>query len=359
MSLTINSPLSRFSRQVASTRTAFFRGLRTLPPELARNAADHYRGRLQRGLGKPLLGEYAPWLLADLLPLGRRGVVRQIAPAWMQLYASTLFMDDVLDRPSGAATHPTTLLASALLLERGVSDILRLLPQGTNVRVRLDRYFVAAARATLTEIQRHRARLEDYSEEDVARLGEKVSLLKLCASCLLAADGNTAVREEVLVPVESLATGAQLLDDATDWEEDWRGGNYTFLLSRTFKRLREGGLLRGQEPASFTASELLVGMILTGSLEECVSRGLKCLRKVVLSPHLRRGSTADKLLQAMIQENATFLQEVTDARQSLERTRRDLPRRGRDWLSRLVRQPQARRQISWVKRRMLIVAQNT
>jgi hypothetical protein len=353
---TTKSSLANFSKNVATNRQTFFRGLNTLPREFETRLSSNYKNRIARANGKPLLGEYAPWLLVDLLPLNNPKVALRIAPAWMNLYAYTLFVDDMLDTNTKNELSKS-VLASGLLLERGISALTDALPKDAKVRVKLDRYFLEAATATFKEITKHRERLSRYSQKDISRLGEKVALLKLCASCLLAADGAKSISNELLVPIESLATGAQLFDDVTDWQEDWRAGNYTYLLTRTFQRLKNLGIAR--EPSQFSQAEVLIGIVITGSLEDCLRRGLGYLNAVETSSYNKVDSVAKRLLEELIHENSIFQKEVFETRRFLEQFRTSYKMKTKDWLKEIRQKKPVQKQITIIAKRLKILAQST
>lgn len=356
MAKTASSALAGLSKNVVTNRQTFLRGLGKLPPEFGNRLADNYNDRLNRARGKPLLGEYAPWLLADMLPLNNRRSALRIAPAWMNLYAYTLFVDDVLDTTK-PVDHSHSFLASALLLERGISEISAALPRNAKIRVKLDRYFLEAAQAVFKEINQHRQKLDAYCEDDVSRLGEKVALLKLCASFLLAVDGGSHPEKELLIPVAALATGAQLFDDITDWKEDWQSGNYTYLLTYAFRGLTQLGIVKS--PEQFTATEVLTAIVLTGSLEDSLNRGLGYLKNVRTSPHLRSHSPAEHLLRKMIQEHSEFVEEVVEVRQYLQRSGLLIQKSGSDWLKSLTKYNPTRKQIGLIDKRLTILANST
>jgi len=275
----------------------------------------------------------------------------------MSLYAYTLFVDDMLDSPK-QGNFSRSLLASSLLLESGISAMTDALPKHAKIGIKLDKYFLEAANATLREIEHHRLKVQTYAESDIVALGEKVALLKLCASCLLAADGMNYTPDEVFVPVESLATGAQLFDDITDWEEDWRNGNYTYLLTKTFQSLEREGIK--QFPSEFEPLEVLAAMVITGSLEESLARGLEYLQTVETAPHLQKPSRAAKILRQLIRENSVFREEVIRTRFSLEQIRTlHLIRRKCAWIRTLMRNERAKKQISFLYKRIQILAQST
>ena len=314
------SPLNDFAAQAILCREAFFRDLEHLPDELHEVVVNNYNERVARCQGKPMLGEYIPWFLADMIPLKNRDMLQAIAPAWLGLYTYTIFMDDLLDITGKPDAGPL-LLASGLLLQRGLSNLYQALPPGAANRAQISSFWLAAANAVLKELQHHKGQLQSFNEEDINSLGEKVSLLSLCASCILVADGYEDVSDGVLKPVEAFATGMQLLDDMTDWEEDWRSGNFTHILTRTFSFLRYEGEVIDPKSADLTSSEVLTAIVLTGSLEDCLSRGIGFVESVLATPGFQSGSPSYRLLQATKEENLEFLDEVRVAREICQKKR--------------------------------------
>jgi hypothetical protein len=343
--------------EALSSRQAFLCGLSDLPPVMRATVIRNYDERIARGNGRPLLGEYAPWLLADVLPLRSREVIDRVSPAWMNLYAYTLFVDDVLDIRRKPDAAPL-LLASQLLLERGLASLYAVLSPGSWVCLRIDGYFLEAATAVLSELQGHRNLVRDYTEDELKRLGQKVSFLKLCAASMLSADGHGEDQyEDCLIPIEDLATGMQLLDDVTDWLDDWKSGSYTPLLTRTFRRLEDQGLCAASAPQCLEPIEVLTAMILTGSLDECVRMGLAHLQNVAAAPDLRRPSCAARILDQIIAENLALCADIAKLRASCA-SAIDVER-APDLVRVLVARQQVRRQVEEIDKKLRIVAQNT
>ena len=350
------SPLTDFAAQATLSREAFFRDLEHLPDELHKVVVSNYNERVARCNGKPMLGEYIPWLLADMIPLKDRDILQTIAPAWLGLYTYTIFVDDLLDI-SGKPDAGPLLLASGLLLQRGLSNLYQALPPGVANRAQISSFWLAAAGAVLRELQNHKGKLQAFNEEDINRLGEKVSLLSLCASCILVADGYEDVSDGVLKPVEAFATGMQLLDDMTDWEEDWRSGNFTHILTRTFSFLRYEGEAIDPKSADLTSSEVLTAIVLTGSLEDCLSRGIGFVQSVLAAPGFQSSSSAYRLLRAIKEESIEFLDEVRLARDIVQKNR--TTQKPYTALSQLSRDPLVRRNITTIERKLKILAQHT
>jgi hypothetical protein len=326
--------ISVLTPAIRRSRHAFLTQLSATPKIVRQDLTRHYRERIRRAKGKPLLGEYAPWLLADLLSIQNPVALNAISLPWMHLYAYTLTIDDVLDRP-GSNTNAPLIVASGLLLQRGLSGLCQALPRSDKVRVQLDKYFLESAAAVMTELRLHRGRVQSFSKRDVSEVGKKVSLLKLCASCLLIADNRSGEDDAVLAPVGFLATGMQLLDDMADWEEDWKQGAFSSLLSDALKGLRKLGIARAEAPESLKRSELLLGLVMTGSLEKSLRKALDCLRQIEPCGPPKPHSVSRQFLNSVLRENGRFLEETVKLRVILERRRLKLKDTGFDWLSRL------------------------
>ncbi len=351
---------SDFAPEIANMRKSLFRAASDFPIPLRNSVVDNYNNRIQRANGKPLLGEYAPWILADVLNIKSNSAVHDIVPSWMNLYAYTLFVDDFLDRGSKTETVPI-LLASGLLLQRGLSGFFKKFPANESVRIRVDDCFVETAGAVMEELARHKQKLSHFTTCNVDRIGRKVGFLKLCATGLLAADGRPDEDvKDLLIPIEYLATGMQLLDDITDWEEDWRAENYSFLLTKTFSILREMGVEKAQNLQSLTKTEVFVAIIITGSLEKCLARALGYLQRIKALNVYRRPSRATQMLDAIITENTALKKEVESIRKLfLVHLKEVETNYGKNWLDALVKHAEVKRQVNHLKKKLQIFATNS
>lgn len=312
--------LMEFQGEVTRQRECLFAGVSDFPAPLRDVIIANYKSRVARGHGKPLLGECAPWLMAEILPIRDRTAVGRVIQPWMDLYAYTLFIDDIIDVTEKADALPL-MLASQLLLERGLSRLYAVLPMESGVRVHVDAYFLEAATAVLAEFQEHRGHLKPYSSEDVDRLGQKVAFLKLCASCLLSMDGRQPDdHETLLLPVGALATGMQLLDDIADWEEDFRARNFTPLLTMALAGLESDAPETPQCLDTLTPRDVMVRLITTGALENHIALGLSWLETVAAAPGLSPSSLAACLLAAVIDENLAVCDQVRAIRLACEAT---------------------------------------
>lgn len=206
----------------------FFASLGGVPDVLRQTIEDHLANRIRRANGRPLLGEYVPELLGELIGIEDRSVATRFAQPVMNVYVATLMTDDLLDRND--SVDPSLVSASAsLLVQRGLTGLFRFLPAQPTADL-VDRYFERAAAAAVEEVTARRGRIQPYSEVDVSQLAEKGALLKLVAQLMLLAHEKTFgdATEQVL---NNLLVGVQLLDDITDWREDWQARHFTHLLT--------------------------------------------------------------------------------------------------------------------------------
>jgi hypothetical protein len=249
-------------------RQRLYKEFDALPGSLGMVAKDAYSKRTLRSATNVLLGECAPALLAPR-PF-RHGEREQAAlDGWSLIYAYIVLIDDAIDR-EGSDKELVTI-AAGTLLQRGV---LRVLDGVTERRRRwialsIDRFLTETASGAAKELEDRRLRLPapSFSRSAYSR---KLAALKLCASQVTAlADIDEA--EIDWVAIEALAAGVQLLDDVTDWREDWAAGHYTYLIGLTTQRMWAKGARLAANQA--TADAFLLGALVTGTFEHVL---VKC-----------------------------------------------------------------------------------
>lgn len=347
--------LAELSPRVDTSRHNFYTNLGDLAPALKTVVSDSYEARRNRSAEQLMLGEYTPWLLAGLLPLRSEAAPDIVASSWMPIHVYMLLLDDVLDgqHPENA---PEVLIASNLLLQRGTSALLRLLSQHPDAQIMVDKYFIENANAIYAELLHHRQHLRSYSENDIRQLGQKASLLNLCASCLLAADGQTKWDTDLLVPVSTFATGVQLLDDIADWDEDRLVGSYTHLLTRTSLELEQMGQREPVDLQSLTLMEAFTALIVTGSLEDCLSLSWHYLKDVSVAPYLKAGSPIQSLVAQWMGEIGILESEVASLRETCIQ-QQCLKGPTKIWLTEIAADKVLRRQVESVYTKSKIIAQ--
>src|SRR5262249_13025391 len=151
-------------RHVALARSHFLRSLDALPPTIASQTRTRIRARLKRDSGRcpQMIGEYAPWLAADIMGVTDVPAIKRVAVAWLYIYFFTLMLDDVIDRTSGEPGK-SDYIASCLLLQRGLSHFAQATNAGERFAAALNSAFQKTAKAAMLELASHRLKVRSYS----------------------------------------------------------------------------------------------------------------------------------------------------------------------------------------------------
>jgi len=351
-------PLLAFQDKVERCRTSFLQELEKLPDPLNRVAIGHYTSRVKRGNGRAVLGEYAPWLIADLAGIADDAAVERIMLPWLCIYTYIIFTDALIDEQN-VEEKDLLLIASGLLLERGLSHLSKLAFNSDVLLTFVDEYFTQTAIAAISELKEHRSLVQSYSDDDLRNLGRKVSVLKLCARYALASRGITDVGNLEFTALDNLFSGIQLLDDITDWEEDWRMANYTFPLTLAFERLVVRGITRATNPQTLEENEVLVGLVLTGALEETLHKALGFLTAALTEAEAKATSDSPgvKFLEVIIHNCEWFRAIVRRSRFLFEEERSEYG--DPDWLAQTTRKNRARQEIYKIRLVFPVVAQES
>jgi hypothetical protein len=351
------SPLAVFQDEVEACRKAFLEELQTLPEPLSKVAIKTYLKKLKRGKGLPLLGEYAPWLIADFVGVMDRNTVKELILPWLSVYTYIVFIDNVIDEHS-KKNKELLLIAAGILLERGITRMYNLSSNTKALLEAVDKYLTETAVAALSELNKHRLVIKSYSDQEIKALGQKVSALKLCMVYILSSRGVKEVGDTDLMAIDSLSTGIQLLDDITDWEDDWKKGNFTPLLTLTFQRLASNGIDRALTPHKLKSEELLLGMVITKSLEELLEKSIELLQVPLNQRNTTTHSTATEFLQQVIANNMWFKDFIKESRLNIQK-QKVLCVNDEDWLSELIMKSDVKRKIYEIRQTFPIVAQQS
>ncbi len=225
--------LRRFEPDVAAGRVLYSTALGHLPPKLATIASAHFHERVRRAGPSPLLGEYAPWLVAEIIGNSHDPRVREFVTAWLHVYFFTMLLDDVIDQPN-RTNRSGELLTAMVLLQEGICELMSNLCLDPNNRAQqLQKSFRSTALAALEELQGY---ADQEKPTDLSRVGKKVSFLRICVDALSdIAESSTEQREWLHGVIERFGTGIQLLDDLTDWQEDLAVSHHTLPVSIALK----------------------------------------------------------------------------------------------------------------------------
>lgn len=309
--------LSRYSPMISETRHQFIELIGQLPPALSDIALQRISDRTSRAGGRPLLGEYAPWLIADLLEIHDVPAVRQITLSWLHVYFFVLMVDDLVDRPPDRL-DPSDFIIGSFLFQKG---LLRLARHGI-YEEGLDAAFLDTAVAALREISAWHHRIQGLASPDPTLVGQKLALLRVCCRSLVPlAVGRHNPTAALDIFLDHLGIGIQLLDDVTDLEEDFCGGRLSHPLRLAVQRYPS--LSAHTVPASFNRDTLLL-LVESGALADTLSAALQSFRNTIEAAwaiNSSQDNTAGAYVRALAEATSAALSAVLLAQSRLAGTR--------------------------------------
>lgn len=311
-----NSTLQEMSRTAQHAREVFMHNLEGLPQACQHVVLTKYKARLENRDGAPLLGECAPWILSDILSIDSPKTAERVLSPWMDLYIYTLLLDDIIDTNDMHTSTPV-LIASSLIAQRGIRKLYETFPGNSWVSLKLDECFIEMATAAIDEIQNHRNSVQTYSDNDIFDIGKKFSILHLCGAMLLADSRDKVPPDSILLPVSLLSSGMQLLDDITDWHDDWQIHNYTPLLTETFQFLNESSIFSESSQTNLSRNDILAAMILSGSLENSLLKATQMLTQMIELSSCHSHSVTARFFFQLLFEAGSFRDLVIRAREKL------------------------------------------
>lgn len=335
-----------FRANAIRTRRRYLAHLRTLPDPLGTLCAEFYEQRVTRVRPKPLLGEYLPWLLADLMGVSAR-VTERVSECWLPFYLQVLAIDDLLDGSAGMQVELLPIVAS-VLGEQGHVAYTRLLGADARFWNAFDRHVLRMGAAGAREVQLHRGKITSISSRDWAEVGEKVELIKVCYVSLALASGSEP-RDQHLAALEDFATGIQLFDDISDWEEDWAIGNFTPLLS--------SAVGQGNVPDSLPLREgVLLRLVESGALATCISEGDARLERAATLSGFDPATRGIQFLRSLIADLRALRATQTAVAALVGRQREAAPGVGDD---EFLKNPQVRTALQELGATIKVVAQSS
>ncbi|WP_330289985.1 hypothetical protein [Streptomyces sp. NBC_00576] len=139
------------------------------------------------------------------------------------------------------------------------------------------------AEALLRDIAHNERPEDDYSPDDVFRLGEKAAPGILALVVVAARCGRSRHLAELPQAVTDLCSGLQLLDDLQDLREDWEHRNVTFPVSLGISALGISAPDSADPSltpfAAHTADDLLDALYLSGGAAVVLRLALRCLER--------------------------------------------------------------------------------
>ena len=311
---TPSDALARFTPLIEQSRHDYHFALTSLPEPFRGRAETHLADRLSKSKA-PLLGEIAPWLIADILDIKSVADIRPVATAWAELYFSVLLLDDIIDGEDEREAAER-MIASSLLQQRGLCALLSNSSRPAQLAKIIESAFTENALAAHNEISRHRNRLLPFECAEIGQLGRKLAIVRICIFAVASLEGASPKSIRWLGKAfEGMQTGLQLLDDITDWESDFQINSFTLPLTLACCRSPRFSNLKKSDKR-----EIFRDLLSTGAFAETLGIALENFRTAVASIEKRQfgnHSCCAEYLESLIEKGSHCLG-------ILEKVRREL-----------------------------------
>ncbi len=275
-----DNSLDFLADMVTGMKSAFLKRVEMLPYPQSEGISAHFNSRLTRSRGRPMLGEYAPFMLCEVLQVSPTRV-EEISFPWLMLYEAAMLADDLADSqlddtPRGIYLLQLTL-TEAVLAWRPICD------QFPFLWDELGRFQRQAVTAAYAELEGSPCDIAGGADEHFVH-GRKNALAKYCGSALSALERKRPLTVTEDCGLDNLCSGVQLLDDITDSWSDlvFSQSNYVANEVRLWLARRRdgaifpvGGLSVEEVVASLVASGILARV--AASVVACFTRGTQFL----------------------------------------------------------------------------------
>lgn len=226
--------LKTISPHIVEVRNIFYKYCETLPTDLCSSLILHFQERNERASGTLMLGEYAPFILGDLFSISH-GSIKNVAFPWFLMYEYSLLLDDLIDKER--VNWHNELLSSQLILDKSYHNFFVSVNNRKQLFDSLEKYRKQSVDSMLHEkswsIERD---IKDLNNSIIIQ-GRKAALVKFCVTYMFNLDSNRIIFPQEEKVLDNICAAIQLLDDLTDFYEDYSENRINLLLNTTFKWL--------------------------------------------------------------------------------------------------------------------------
>ena len=223
--------------------------------------------------GQPDFWLFLPFASAADFPLCPQEQVRQLALASTCMIIYNILFDAAVDDP-GKPDVTTQVLAEYALTSM-YEYLYELFPPASAFWDHYKPLYQRFLGSMVEEQSAHKGRPQPYSYTDYFRISQQKMSMVLINPIGLAILGNVPERIPALVAAwDELNVAVVILDDIKDWEDDYREGNYTYLLAQALKIDRVDN-----QPLPENNEDLVTRVIFSGAMEELYRRGATHLER--------------------------------------------------------------------------------
>jgi len=260
--LIIEESIYKFKPFVLHNRTELFQSEEIRPEELLGILHQHFRERLNRSQNAIMIGEFAPYIFGDLLGISEANIKKAALP-WLFLYEYSLLIDDLIDK--NRPKWNLELLTSQVLLDISIRKFLEVVNYNQDFMNFLSKYRTETYGGILKEFSLSKYKYIQSSSETVVNQGRKSAFVKLLVYVLIKLEYSrapTTIEEEQF---DKICSAIQLLDDLTDFYEDYEESRTNLLLANTLNWLKIKGL--NSDGIHIKKDTLFIAMLLSSSIQ--------------------------------------------------------------------------------------------
>lgn len=300
------SDLLHFRSAVDAARAGLLAHLGSLPLSFGELAVKHYLDRAKRATSGQMLGEYAPFCIAEIFGLPTQAA-REMATPWLVLYEYALILDDALDVRDSA--WPEQVVLSQVLLY----DFLGLWADQCGLDPRLwqnlRRYHLQALTAIIQEA-RTGAMTGGLSAMDFecglthwrhVAMGRKAALVKFCGASLSLAHRGRLLSLQEEAGFDRLCAGIQVLDDLADISEDSSHGTCTTPLLSALNWLGHNYSSRLVSSVECSRDRIVGALLLSGVTNRLLDVVIRYLARGLSDLNVRPSSVTGRYISLVIE----------------------------------------------------------
>lgn len=220
---------------------------------------------------------FLPFSTAADFPCVSPEQVRHLALASTCMIIYNILFDASVDNPGRPDIHTQVLAEYSLAYMH--RHLHALFPSGSpfweNYMPMYERFL-----SSMIEERAHKGRPQPYVYEDYYNISRQKMSMVLVNPIGLAILGNVPECIATLLSAwDEINMAVVIMDDIKDWEEDYRDGNYTFILAEAL------GLNAGNTSLPESEEVLVTQMVFSGAMEDLYRRGASHLDRAAALAH--------------------------------------------------------------------------
>lgn len=264
------------SPQIFKLRQQFHKFAWKQSPELAKTIINHYNERLVRAGSTLMIGEYVPFILGDLFSISMASI-QKVAFPWFLMYQYSLLIDDLLDQTR--KNWKLELLSSQVLLDASFKEFSN--NNNNEIFSLFEKYRNESVNGMICEFNHSKNDAINPTKETVSHLimqGRKAALAKFCVTYMISIDKHREIKKNEERILDNICAGVQLLDDLTDYSEDYYENRINITLSIMYKWFKINHPTLNSKKLNH--KQLVAGIIVSKSLENTLDFSHSLLKSV-------------------------------------------------------------------------------